>query len=93
MIITMNHRKNRYTNKSEDKYKDKDKNSLKERERERERENKLPENRRCEDSRKHNYKIKVIQNFKKENKENAKVNDENIENYKPIKNNFLIKSK
>jgi cyclin B len=91
MIITMNHRKNRYTNKSEDKYKDKDKdkNSLKERERE----NKLPENRRCEDSRKHNYKIKVIQNFKKENKENAKVNDENIENYKPIKNNFLIKSK
>ena len=52
MIITMNHRKNRYTNKSEDKYKDKDKdkNSLKERERERE--NKLPENRRCEDSRK-----------------------------------------
>ena len=85
MIITMNHRKNRYTNKSEDRYKDKDKNNLKER--------KLQENKRSEDFRKNNYKIKVIQNFKKENKENYKINDENIENNKPIKNNFFIKSK
>ena len=85
MIITMNHRKNRYTNKSEDRYKDKDKNYLKER--------KLQENKRSEDFRKNNYKIKVIQNFKKENKENYKINDENIENNKPIKNNFFIKSK
>jgi len=85
MIITINHRKNRYTNKSEDRYKDKDKNNLKER--------KLQENKRSEDFRKNNYKIKVIQNFKKENKENYKINDENIENNKPIKNNFFIKSK
>ena len=91
MIITMNHRKNRFTNKSEDKYKDKDKNNLKEREREKE--NKFPDNKRCEDYRKNNYRIKVIQNSKKENKEFAKVNDENLENNKPIKNNFLIKSK
>ena len=85
MIITINHRKNRYTNKSEDRYKDKDKNNLKER--------KLQENKRSEDFRKNNYKIKVIQNFKKENKENYKINNENIENNKPIKNNFFIKSK
>ena len=91
MIITMNHRKSRYTNKSEDRYKDKDKNNLKEREKGKER--KLPENKRSEDFRKNNYKIKVIQNFKKENKENAKSNDENIENNKAIKNNFFIKSK
>jgi len=88
MIITMNHRNNRYTNKSEDKYKDK--NSLKESERTKE--NKIPENKRYEDSKKNNYKIKVIQNFKKENKENTKLNDENIEIKKPIKNNFFIKN-
>ena len=93
MIITMNHRKYRYTNKSEDKYKDKDSNCLKEREREREKENKFPENKRYENSRKNNYKIKMIHNFKKENKENDKVNDENVENNRPIKNNFFIKSK
>ena len=88
MIITMNHRNNRYTNKSEDKYKDK--NSLKESERTKE--NKIPENKRYEDSKKNNYKIKVIQNFKKENKENTKLSDENIEIKKPIKNNFFIKN-
>ena len=41
MMITMNHRKNRYTNKSEDGYKEKDKNGVKERERERERDSKF----------------------------------------------------
>jgi len=87
MIITMNNRQNRYTNKSEDRYIDK--NSL----REREKENKIPENKRYENSKKNNYKIKVIQNFKKENKENTKVSEENIENKNPIKNNFFIKSK
>jgi len=93
MIITMNNRQNRYINKSEDKYIDK--NSLKEREREREREkeNKIPENKRYENSKKNNYKIKVVQNFKKENKEYTKVSDENIENKNPIKNNFFTKSK
>ena len=87
MIISMNHRKNRYTNKSEDRYKDKDKNGVNEREKEKE--NKQPENRRYEDPKKNNCKIKVIQNFKKENKENAKINEENIDNNKPIKNNFI----
>ena len=95
MMITMNHRKNRYTNKSEDGYKEKDKNGVKERERERERgkENKHPENKRYDESKKNNYKIKVIQNFKKENKENIKISEENIENNKPIKNNNFIKNK
>ena len=69
MMITMNHRKNRYTNKSEDGYKEKDKNGVKERERERERER------------------------GKENKENIKISEENIENNKPIKNNNFIKNK
>jgi len=93
MIITMNNRKNRYTNKSEDRYKDKDKNGIKEREREREKENKHPENRRYEEPKKNNYKIKVIQNFKKENRENVKISEENIENNKPIKNNYFNKTK
>ena len=95
MMITMNHRKNRYTNKSEDGYKENDKNGVKERERERERgkENKHPENKRYDESKKNNYKIKVIQNFKKENKENIKISEENIENNKPIKNNNFIKNK
>ena len=95
MIITMNNRKNRYTNKSEDRYKDKDKNGIKEREKEREREkeNKHPENRRYEEPKKNNYKIKVIQNFKKENRENVKISEENIENNKPIKNNYFNKNK
>jgi len=93
MIITMNNRKNRYTNKSEDRYKDKDKNGIKEREREREKENKHLENRRYEEPKKNNYKIKVIQNFKKENRENFKISEENIENNRPIKNNYFNKNK
>jgi cyclin B len=64
-----------------------------ERERERGKENKHPENKRYDESKKNNYKIKVIQNFKKENKENIKISEENIENNKPIKNNNFIKNK